>query len=107
MNDVNKILLDLSIFSPPDGPVSETMKEAADRIRYLSDELHNAGCVVTRLQRDKIILREALVKIVGAIGPSELEVMKKTLEAFAVLNGQNPDIQAAIAGINALLDVDK
>lgn len=104
MNDVNRILLDLSIFSPPDGPVSETMKEAADRIRYLSDELHNASCVVTRLQRDKIILREALVKLVGASIPAELERIKKSVEAFITLGVDTPEAKAALAGVNALLD---
>lgn len=105
MNDVNKLLLDLSIFSPSDNPaVVETMKEAAERIRYLSAEMHNASCVVDRLQRDKIILRDALVKLVGVSTPAELEQMKKSVEAVITLGGDSYDTQAALAGINALLD---
>lgn len=103
MNDVNKLLLDLSIFSPSNGPVSETMKEAAERIRYLSDRLYNAGCVVERLERDKIILRDAMVKLVGASVPAELEQMKKTFEALIILGGGD-EAQAALAATNALLD---
>lgn len=104
MNDVNKLLSDLDGFSLLDGPVSEVAKDAADRIRYLSAQLNNSIAVVDRLQRDKIILREALLKIVGVSVPAELEVMKKQVEAILTLSGPNKDVESALSGINALLD---
>lgn len=107
MNDVNTLLallddraacgLDLS-------PGDDISKQAAERIRYLSAELNNVSCVVDRLQRDKIILREALVRLVGVSTPTELEQMKKAIGAMITLGVDSNDVQAALAGINALLD---
>lgn len=107
MKDVNELLallddrastgLDLS-------PGDELCKEAAERIRYLSSEMANAIEVANRLQRDRIILRAALVGVVGIDGQEFLKRLKTTLEAMKTLGDSTDNIIASLAGVQALLE---
>lgn len=61
--------------------------------------------VINSLQRDVVLLRSALIAIVGASEKSELEKMKVTLEAMRMLGiGTEKQIGPALAGVEALLD---
>lgn len=113
MKDVNELLATLDKYAKLEQrPVmSEAYGEAAERIRYLSSEIQNAvniidrGVqVVDRLQRDRIILRAALVGLVGVDGQEFLERLKTTLEAMKTLGDSTDNINVSLAGVQALLE---
>lgn len=104
MKDINELLAELDYASEfgygyrCEGAAEAS--EAAERIRYLSAELKNAAQVADTLGRHKIILRAALIKIVGAEHPDELNHKKAVLSPIS----RSEDVRAAVLGIQALLD---
>lgn len=100
MKDINELLSDLDELTGVGGAITETAREAIERIRYQSDELKNAVHVADTLVRHRTILRAALIKIVGAEHPGELNIMKNALLPISL----SEDVRAAVTGIQALLD---
>lgn len=103
MKDVNTLLAQLDEV-PEFEWSAQLAREAAERIRYLSSEMANAIEVANRLQRDRIILRAALVSIVGVDSKSGLEDLSKALVLMKELGSGHSDIDASLAGVQALLE---
>lgn len=60
---------------------------------------------INKLQRDRSTLRSALITIIGESERPKLEEMKKGFEALKTLGlGERNNIDAALVGIQALLD---